>query len=342
MSAVLEDLAPAAPAAAAPPVAAADPLGLDAAQRAQFARDVLAGLAQPHKSIPCTWLYDHRGSELFERITRVPEYYPTRNETWILERCAAQIAQLAGPHATVIELGAGSGRKTPLLLDALEAPAAYVPIDISAQFLAESVATLRARFPSLDIEPVVADFTRLTALPQVVQRRQTGRCVVFFPGSTIGNFTPEQAIGLLDRVGQAAGRDALLVIGADSTHDPAVLIPAYDDREGVTAAFDLNLLARINRELGADFNLSAFRHEARWNAAEQRVEMHLVSLYTQRVTLLGRSFRIAVGESIHTESSYKYGLVKFQAIAHRAGWSHRQLWMDGQSRFAVHVLERWR
>jgi dimethylhistidine N-methyltransferase len=213
-----------------------------------------------------------------------------------------------------------------------------VPVDISAQFLAESVAALRARFPALPIEPLVADFTRITALPQLAQR--PGRRVVFFPGSTIGNFTPEQAIGLLERIGHAVGTDALMVVGADSTRDPAVLIPAYDDREGVTAAFDKNLLVRINRELGADFNLSAFRHEARWNATEQRVEMHLVSLYTQRATLLGRSFRFAVGESIHTESSYKFSLVKFQAIARRAGWSHQQLWMDGQSRFAVHVLQR--
>lgn len=336
MSAVLDHLIP--PAAAATP----DPLALDAAQRAQFARDVLAGLALPTKSVPCTWLYDHRGSELFEQITRTPEYYPTRNETWILERCAGQIAKLAGPHATVVELGSGSSRKTPLLLEALDAPAAYLPIDISARFLAESVEVLQARMPALRIVPVVADFTQLAALPQLAEHGAGGRRVAFFPGSTIGNFTPERAVGLLDRIGRLVGPDALMVVGADSTHDPSVLIPAYDDAAGVTAAFDKNLLVRINRELGADFNLSAFRHEARWNAAEQRVEMHLVSLYTQRVTLLGRSFRFAVGESLHTESSYKYGLVRFQAIAHRAGWLHRQLWMDGQSRFAVHVLERAR
>lgn len=308
-------------------------------QRAQFARDVLDGLGQPHKSIPCTWLYDHRGSALFEQITEVPEYYPTRNETWILERCAGQIAAAAGANATVIELGSGSSRKTPLLLAALESPAAYVPIDISAEFLDESVAALQARFPQLRIEPLVADFTRLTALPQLA-RLPAGRRVVFFPGSTIGNLAPEQAVGLLDRIGQAVGPDALMVVGADSTQDPSVLVAAYDDQAGVTAAFDKNLLERINRELGADFSLGAFRHEARWNAAEHRVEMHLVSLRTQRVTLLGRSFRFALGESIHTESSYKYSLVRFQAIVRRAGWSHRQLWMDGQSRFAVHVLAR--
>lgn len=331
MSAVLDRLAP-----------APDPLAPDATQRAQFARDVLDGLARPHKGIPCTWLYDHRGSQLFEQITQVPEYYPTRNETWILERCAGQIAALAGAQATVVELGSGSSRKTPLLLQALAAPRAYLPVDISAQFLAESVQALRARFPALPVEPVAADFTRLTALPQLARHATGGRRLVFFPGSTVGNFTPEEATGLLDRIGQAVGSGALLVVGADSTHDPAVLLPAYDDAQGVTAAFDKNLLVRINRELGADFDLGAFRHEARWNAAEQRIEMHLVSLYTQRVSLLGRSFRFALGESLHTESSYKYGLVRFQAIAHRAGWTHRQLWMDGQARVAVHVLERWR
>ena len=319
-----------------PAAAHADPAQERA--RSAFARDVLAGLALRRKSIPCTWLYDQRGSELFEQITQLDEYYPTRTETWILERCAAQIALAAGPGATLVELGSGSSRKTALLLAALDAPAAYVPIDICGQFLAESVQALAPRFPQLRITPVVADFTQITALPALAHSSGSGRRVVFFPGSTIGNFTPEAAIGLLDRIGRVVGPDALLVVGADATHDPAVLIPAYDDRLGVTAAFNKNLLTRINRELGADFSLSAFGHEARFDAAERRIEMHLVSQYTQRVTLLGRSFHFAAGESIHTEDSYKYGLVRFQAITHRAGWSSRQLWVDGQSRFAVQVL----
>jgi L-histidine Nalpha-methyltransferase len=307
-----------------------------------FAYDVLQGLAQKQKSIPCTWLYDRRGSELFEAITRLDEYYPTRNETLILQRCAAQIAQAAGPGATLIELGSGSSRKTRILLGALESPAAYVPIDISEQFMAESVQSLQAEFAQLRIAPVVADFSRLTALPELAFLPGRGRRVVFFPGSTIGNFAPDAAMALLQRIGQMAGSDALLVVGADATHDPAVLIPAYDDASGVTAAFNKNLLARINRELGADFTLSAFRHEARFNAPEQRVEMHLVSEYTQRVKVRGRSFHFAMGESIHTENSYKYGLVKFQAMASRCGWSQLQFWMDGQARFAVHVFERVR
>ena len=313
-----------------------------AATHAAFARDVLAGLSQPNKNIPCTWLYDHRGSQRFEEITQLDEYYPTRTERLILERCAAQIAQAAGPGATVVELGSGSSRKTPILLGALQAPAAYLPIDISAHFLNQSVRVLQAHFPRLPIHPVVADFTQISSLPELARAPSGGRRMVFFPGSTIGNFAPDEAVALLGRIGQAVGPDALMVVGADPTHDPAVLIPAYDDKRGVTAAFNKNLLVRINRELQGNFSLSAFRHEARWHAEHQRVEMHLVSQYTQRATVLGRPFIFAAGESIHTENSYKYGLVKFQAIARRAGWAHRQFWVDGQSRFAVHVLERGR
>ena len=335
MNAVLDRLAASSPrpvSVASPELAAAPPeLG------SAFARDVLAGLSLRHKSIPCTWLYDHRGSGLFEQITRLPEYYPTRNETWLLERCAGEIAALAGPGASVIELGSGSSRKTPLLLAALDNPACYLPVDISAQFLAESVAALRQRFPALPIVPTVADFTRLGPLDELPP---DGRRLVFFPGSTIGNFMPEAAVALLERIGAAVGPGALMVVGADANHDPAVLVPAYDDAQGVTAAFNKNLLLRINRELGGDFSTSAFRHEARYEPSQQRVEMHLVSEYSQRVSVLGRSFRFALGESIHTENSYKYGVARFRALAQRAGWAHRQLWMDGQSRFALHVLER--
>ncbi len=305
-----------------------------------FAYDVLQGLAQKHKSIPCTWLYDQRGSELFEAITRLDEYYPTRNEVLILERCAGEIARAAGPGATLIELGSGSSRKTRLLLGALESPAAYVPIDISAEFMLDAVQALRAEFAQLHIAPVGADFTGLVALPQLARLPAGGRRVVFFPGSTIGNFPPDVATALLQRIDQMAGPGALLVVGADATHDPAVLVPAYDDAQGVTAAFNKNLLVRINRELEGEFTPSAFRHEARWNAQEQRVEMHLVSEYTQRVRVRGRTFHFGMGESIHTENSYKYSLVRFQALARRAGWAHLQFWSDAQARFAVHVLER--
>ena len=324
-----------------PPARPPEPLQPPAPARTapSFERDVMLGLSLPHKAIPSTWLYDHRGSELFEQITQLDEYYPSRNETRILERCAAQIAEAAGPHSVVIELGSGSSRKTRLLLAALDAPQAYLPIDISEQFLAESVAGLPSLFAGLRVLPVVADFSRLDSLPELaLLGGDHGRRVVFFPGSTIGNFTPDEAVGLLTRIGLAVGPDALLIVGADTTQDPAVLIPAYDDRDGATAAFNLNLLTRINRELGADFSLTAFRHEARFTAEQQRVEMHLVSNYTQRDTVSGPPFQFAMGESIHTESAYKHSLLKFQHLAARAGWSHRQLWMDGQSRFAVHVL----
>jgi len=322
---------------AAPPTASARALP-------SFERDVMLGLTLRRKAIPSTWLYDHRGSELFERITRLDEYYPSRSETRILERCVVEIAAAAGPRAVVIELGSGSSRKTRLLLDALDVPQAYLPIDISEQFLAESVAGLPALYAGLRVQPIVADFTRIDSLPELARLDargvgDRGRRVVFFPGSTIGNLTPDEAVGLLARIGQAVGPDALLIVGADTTHDPTVLIPAYDDREGVTAAFNKNLLVRINRELGADFSPSAFRHEARFDAGLQRVEMHLVSEYTQRVTVCGHPFQFAMGESIHTENAYKHSLLKFQHLAARAGWTHRQLWMDGCSQFAVHVLE---
>jgi L-histidine Nalpha-methyltransferase len=309
MSAVLE--------VATRPLAAAAAAAAPSSARAHsaFAHDVLAGLAQAQKKIHGNWLHDLRGSERFEQITRLDEYDPTRTETWILERCAAQIAQAAGPGATVIELGGGAGRsrQMSILLGAFDVPASCVSIGIAQKARAELALALRAG---------------------------SGRRVLFIPGPTIGNFTPEAVIALLRRIGQAAGPDALLIVGADATRDPAVLLPAYDDRLGATAAFNLNLLARINRELGGDFDLDGFRHEVRFDAAEQRVEMHLLSLCAQRVQVLGRSFRFAPGESIHTESAYQYGLVRFQALAQRAGWSHQQLWMDGQSRFAVHVLER--
>jgi L-histidine N-alpha-methyltransferase len=308
-----------------------------------FERDVLAGLAQVQKAIPSIWLYDHRGSELFEQVTGVEEYYPTRNELQILKSCAHEIADAAGPRAIVVELGSGSSRKTRVLLGALDTPQAYLPIDISEQFLRESVADLPSLFAGLRVLPIVADFTRIESLPELALLRAAGadpgRQVVFFPGSTIGNFTPEAAVALLRRIRRLVGPDALLILGADSTQDPAVLIPAYDDREGVTAEFNMNLLVRMNRELMADFDLDAFHHEARFDVQHQRVEMHLVSRRAQRVSVLGRRFEFRVGESIHTENAYKYSLHRLQQLAARAGWVHAQRWMDGRSRFAVHVLE---
>jgi L-histidine Nalpha-methyltransferase len=309
----------------------------DLAPSAAFARDVLAGLSQKQKSIPCTWLYDQKGSQLFEQITQVPEYYPTRTEILILRSCAAEIGAVAGPGVCLIELGSGSSHKTPLLLTALEAPACYVPIDISAQFLDESVRALKARFPLLPMFPVVADFTRLSVLPPRVNA--AARRVVFFPGSTIGNLAADAAIALLRQIAKFAGSGSLLVIGADATQDPSVLLPAYDDAQGITAAFNLNLLVRMNRELAANFDPNSFRHAARLDTPQRRVEMHLVSRIEQSVQVAGEAFHFSQGESIHTENSYKYGLLRMQAMASSAGWTQRQMWTDAHAHFGVHVFE---
>ncbi|WP_280155113.1 L-histidine N(alpha)-methyltransferase [Piscinibacter sp. XHJ-5] len=309
---------------------------LDTADTA-FGRDVLFGLSQPQKQVPCTWLYDHRGAELFEDITLLPEYYPTRAEVRILERSASLMAHFAGPQATLVEFGSGSSRKTPLLLSALESPAAYVPIDISAQVLLESVVGLQGRFPHIRMNPLVADFHKLKRLPGM---KSAGRRLGFFPGSTVGNCGPEEAVDLLGKFARMLGPDALLAVGADATQDPRLLLPAYDDSRGVTAAFNHNLLWRINRELAGTFDDVGFRHEARYDAVRQRVEMHLVSRHAQRVQVLGHEFRFARGESIHTESSYKFGPIKFQALAKRAGWTPLALWMDDASRFTVYLFER--
>lgn len=304
-----------------------------------FGREVLLGLSQAGKTLPCTWLYDHRGSQLFEDITRLPEYYPTRAEIRLLRHCAPRIAELAGPGATVVEFGSGSSRKTPLLLSALVSPAAYVPIDISKQFLLEAAESLKLRFPDLPVVPVVSDFHALKQLPPL---SLSGRRLGFFPGSTIGNSAPNEAIELLSTFARLLGPDALLAVGADATQDPRLLLPAYDDAQGVTAAFNHNLLVRINRELAGNFNDANFRHESRYDAQKQCVEMHLVSRCAQRVEVLGREFEFAAGESIHTESSYKFGPVKFQALAKHAGWSPVQLWMDDAeaSRFTVYLFKR--
>lgn len=301
-----------------------------------FAQDVLDGLAHRQRRIPCKWLYDPLGSALFERVTQQPEYYPTRIEIAILEQVAGQIADAAGPRATLIELGSGSARKTPILLRALDRPAAYVPVDISEAFLTTTLRTIGTAFARLEVLPCVADFTTLSRLPPSLP---PGRRVVFFPGSTIGNFDPDAAEALLARIARVVGPGALLVVGVDHTRDPAKLVRAYDDAAGVTAAFSKNLLVRINRELQGDFDPDAFHHVARFDHEQRRIEMHLVSAAPQCVSVLGRSFDFATGESIHTESSYKPSPFQFLAMAHRAGWRQEQLWVEGAAGYAVHVLQ---
>jgi len=303
-----------------------------------FRAGVVAGLSASPKTLPCKFLYDAEGSRLFDRICELPEYYPTRTEIALLTARAGEIAALAGPGAALVEFGSGAGVKIRLLLAALRDPALYVPVDISRGHLAAAADSLAEDFPDLPIAPVCADYTAPFALPSLPGSRPRRR-VGFFPGSTIGNFTPAEATAFLRGAARLLGPGSLMVVGADLPKDPGVLVPAYDDAAGVTAAFNLNLLCRINRELSADFDLSAFRHEARWNPTESRMEMHLVSRQPQEVQLGAHYFRFAAGESIHTENSYKYGLEAFAGLAGQAGYRTVQVWTDPACLFSMHVLE---
>jgi dimethylhistidine N-methyltransferase len=307
-----------------------------ASAAATMREDVWAGLERSRKELPCKYLYDAAGSALFERICELPEYYPTRTELAILEASAAEMAALLGPECLVVEYGCGSGAKTRLLLDRLERPVAYLPIDISPGPLLAFARELCADHPRLEVLPVLGDYTREIDLPATA--RAPRRRAVFFPGSTIGNFHPREAEAFLKRVAASCGRGGALLVGVDLPKDRATLERAYDDASGVTAAFDLNLLVRINRELGADFDVSAFRHRAVWVRELSRVEMHLVSRRRQRVSVAGRRFALEAGEPIRTECSYKWSRAGFRALAAGAGWSVRRVWTDAARRFCVHYL----
>ena len=298
-----------------------------------FRNDVLTGLARFPKAIPARWFYDHRGSELFEEITRLPEYYPTRTERAILEAAAPEIAALTGSGRTVVEFGSGSSAKTPLLLSAVS-PSAYVPIDISGQFLRESCAELAALFPNLPILPVEGDFTQPLLLPAGPAPR-----LGFFPGSTLGNFLAPAAVDLLRAMANTLGANAQLLIGLDRLKSPEILIPAYDDAQGVTAAFNLNLLHRINRELDGDIDVDAFEHRAVWNDEDCRVEMHLVAKAHRAARVAGRVFIFNEGDTIHTENSLKYGPREARLLLWAVGWSPVAEWTDPQGAFAV-ILAR--
>jgi dimethylhistidine N-methyltransferase len=300
-----------------------------------FRQDVIAGLSLRHKSLPCRWLYDERGSELFELITQLEEYYPTRVETGILRSNAAEIAGFVGKGATLIEYGAGAGIKTEILIAALEAPRLYVPVDISGDFLDQAVISLRHRFPNIGIWPIVADFTEDFEIPAGIPLK--GRSA-FFPGSTIGNLDHAETVSFLRRIQRHVGPRGTAVIGADLTKDVRILRAAYNDSRGVTAEFNLNLLARINRELDGDFRLDRFVHEARWNSVNSAIEMHLVSTQAQTVTVDGQSFDFAAGESIHTETSRKYGVKTLSAIVESAGWYIDEMWTDARQSFGVFGL----
>jgi dimethylhistidine N-methyltransferase len=304
--------------------------------RAALAREVLAGLTATPKQLPPRLLYDAAGAALFERITALPEYYLTRAEVEILHARAPEIAALAGPGAAVIEYGSGAGRKTRLLLDALDRPAAYVPIDVSGEQLADVSARLGAAYPRLAVRPVQGDYTAPLVLPPLPPG--AGRRLAFFPGSTIGNMDPPDAARFLRRVRAAVGPEGALVLGVDRRNDARVLRPAYDDAAGVTAAFNRNLLVRLNRELGADFDVARFRHRARWNAAEGRVEMHLESVGAQIVHVGGERVRFASGETLWTESSYKYDGEALLRLVRDGGFSVARRWTDAADRFWVVYL----
>src|SRR5438067_2103332 len=291
----------------------------------RFAADVLEGLAATPKRLPAKYFYDDAGSRLFEEITELPEYYPTRAELRILESSAQSIAQFADPGAALIEFGSGSTAKARLLLRHMDSVRAYVPVDISAEFVNGEAARLQADFPALQVLPVAADFTAAFELPAAVRG---GPRLGFFPGSTIGNLEPHEVTGFLRRVKMALGRGATFVVGVDLVKEPEVLYAAYNDSQGVTARFNRNLLVRINRELGADFDASAFEHHAFYNREQRRIEMHLASLRRQKVRILGKCFDFRAGETMHTEYSYKYTVEGFAALARGAGLTIGAVWTD--------------
>lgn len=300
-----------------------------------FRRDILAGLAASPKATPPVWFYDLQGSELFDRITRLPEYYPTRAEASILSQHGGEMAEVIGPGRCVVEFGAGSLAKTPLLLRAVD-PAAYVPVDISGEHLRASAAALAERFPWLPVAPVEADFTKGFAPPPDLDRLPK---LGFFPGSTIGNFVPAAAVDLLRAMRRDLGDGAMLLIGMDRIKGRDVLIPAYDDGLGVTAAFNRNLLHRINRELDGTIPVDAFRHEARWNDTAARVEMHLRAAAPMRFRVAGQMFTMDEGETIHTENSHKYDSRSAALLLRAGGWEPMREWCDAGGLFSVWLAE---
>ncbi|WP_294393072.1 L-histidine N(alpha)-methyltransferase [uncultured Sphingomonas sp.] len=300
-----------------------------------FLVDVLAGLAQERKAIPARWFYDRRGSELFEDITRLPEYYPTRVETALLSERCEEVGRIVGAGRAVVEFGSGSSLKTPRLLSCVSA-AAYVPIDISGDFLRDSAAGLAEKFPGLAVLPVEANFMQPVTLPLAVK---TLPKLGFFPGSTIGNLVPRSGVNLLRDMIATLGIGSTLLIGMDRVKDPDVLIRAYDDAAGVTAAFNLNLLHRINRELGADIPVEGFSHRAVWNETWSRIEMHLVANRALSFTIAGRSFALAAGETIHTENSHKYSPRSARQLLAAGGWTPLREWSDADGMFSLILAE---
>lgn len=300
--------------------------------------EIIEGLRRPEKMISPKYFYDERGSQLFDAITHLPEYYPTETELGIMRDNMTELAALVGPQASLIEYGSGSSRKTRVLLESLDHLAAYVPVDISADHLLQSAEKIRSEFPNLEVLPVVADFTRPFALPNptIMPRRN----IVYFPGSTIGNFTQEAAQKLLEVMYGEAGEDGALLIGVDLQKDPGIIERAYNDSAGITAEFNLNMLNHLNREFGFDFDLEAYSHSARYDTVEGRVEMRLTSSKDQTITTGDEEISIAAGEAILTEYSHKYTLDGFATMAQSAGFQVKKVWVDSERLFSVQYCVR--
>ncbi|WP_164276299.1 L-histidine N(alpha)-methyltransferase [Stenotrophomonas sp. B1-1] len=304
--------------------------------RQQLLADAVAGLSRAQRQLPSKYFYDAHGSRLFERITHTPEYYPTRTELALLDLVLPDIARRVGPHAHVVELGSGSGRKTARLLDALHQPVAYTPIEISRAALLSSIELLAPALPHVEMLPVCADFTRPVQVP--LPTRPAARRLVFFPGSTLGNFAGDDAIALLRAMRQTMGADGLALIGIDLHKDPALIEAAYNDADGITAAFTLNLLTRLNREVGSDFDLQGFRHRARYSTARLRIETDLVSQYEQDVHLDGRTFHFQTGEPIRVEYSHKYTDASFDHLLQQAGLEVVAHWNASDPAYGLRLL----
>lgn len=303
--------------------------------RSEFETDVIAGLSREAKSIPPKYFYDVEGSRLFDEITRLPEYYPTRTETGILQAHARDLNGIVPQGAALVEFGSGACIKVQILFDNVPAIASYLPVDISGDFLKDQAEKISASYPHLSVHPVAADFTKPFSLPpEFAKMPKTG----FFPGSTIGNFEPHDAVSFMRNAAQTIGQGGVLVMGVDLVKDPAILHAAYNDSAGITAKFNLNLLRRINRELDGNFDLQTFEHHAFYNRERRRIEMHLASTRRQKVTVAGRTFSFRVGEAVHTENSYKYTLGSFGALARGCGWTPEAAWTDPAELFSVHLL----
>lgn len=304
----------------------------------EMIQDVLSGLSSVQKTLPSKYFYDERGSQLFDDICELDEYYVTRTEAALMTTCVREIAEVIGPNALLVEYGSGSSIKTKLLLQNLRQPAGYVPIDISGEYLNQVGIGLRSEFPHIEVLPVAADFTKNFQIPAT--RSNVERKVVYFPGSTIGNFQRHDALNLLQDMSDVAGQAGGILIGVDLDKDRDVLHAAYNDAKGVTAEFNLNVLSRINRELGGNFDVSRFDHKAIFNEHESRIEMHLISNCDQSVEVQGSTFKFAVGESILTEYSHKYTIDSFSRMALTAGLTARNVWSDPNEMLAIFYLER--